>query len=300
MRVALGLSKPMPLARRRYSARRTLIEAGSMILGVILLIWSLLPIYNMLLIALDPEEGEIEFAGNLWVPEPSLEGFRAVVTQEARYLENFWRQFGNSVYIGLLTVLLTVLIGSLASFAVSRMRLSRSSLLTKTALITYGIPASFLIVPYYRVMHDYGLSDNLWAVIAAQVTFATPFAILILQLYARLIPFELDDAARVDGASAIQVYLRIYLPLMMPALAVVAIYALLLAWNDYLYQAVLLSVRNMTVSVAQGQLFTDTDAPWNAMMAAAIIYALPPFAIFCALRRHIAAGLRGVGSGNSL
>jgi multiple sugar transport system permease protein len=73
----------------------------------------------------------------------------------------------------------------------------------------------------------------------AQVTFATPFAILILQLYARLIPLELDDAARVDGASAVQVYLRIYLPLMTPALAVVAIYALLLAWNDYLYPAVL-------------------------------------------------------------
>ena len=72
-----------------------------------------------------------------------------------------------------------------------------------------------------------------------------------MQLYAKLIPFELDDAARVDGASPVQLYLRIYLPLMTPALAVVAIYALLLAWNDYLYQAVLLSVRNMTVSVTQ-------------------------------------------------
>ncbi len=94
-------------------------------LGIVLLIWSLLPVYNMLLIALDPEEGEIEFDGNIWPPEPSLEGFRAVVTQEARYLEDFWHQFGNSLYIGLLTMVLTVLIGSLASFAVSRMRLSK-------------------------------------------------------------------------------------------------------------------------------------------------------------------------------
>jgi multiple sugar transport system permease protein len=140
-------------------------------------------------------------------------------------------------------------------------------------------------------MHSYGLSDNPWAVIAAQVTFATPFAILILQLYAILIPFELDDAARVDGASAIQVYLRIYLPLMTPALAVVAVYALLLAWNDYLYQAVLLSVRNMTLSVTQGQLFTDVDAPYNAMMAAGIIYVLPPIALLFALRRYVVAGL---------
>jgi ABC-type glycerol-3-phosphate transport system permease component len=69
------------------------------------------------------------------------------------------------------------------------------------------------------------------------------------------------------------------------------IYALLLAWNDYLYAAVLLAVRNMTVAVTQGQLFSDTDAPWNAMMAAAIIYVLPPIALLFALRRYVVAGL---------
>jgi len=277
--------------RRRYRLRPALVEAGSVILGAALLIWSLLPIYNMFLIALDPEEGEIEFDGNLWPPEPSLEGFRAAVTQEARYLEDFWHQFGNSVYIGVATMALTVLIGSLASFAVGRMRLSKASLLTNSALLTYAIPASLLIVPYYGIMHTYGLSDNLWAVIAAQVTFATPFAIIILQLYSKLIPFELDDAARVDGASAPQVYLRIYLPLMTPALAVVALYALLLAWNDYLYQAVLLSVRHMTLSITQGQLLVDVDAAWNAMMAAGILYALPPVVLLFALRRYVAASL---------
>jgi multiple sugar transport system permease protein len=140
-------------------------------------------------------------------------------------------------------------------------------------------------------MHSYGLSENLWAVIAAQVTFATPFAILMLQLYAGLIPFELDDAARVDGASPVQMYLRIYLPLMIPALAVVAIYSLMLAWNDYLYPVVLLAVRNMTVAVTQGQLLSDTDAEWNAMMAAAIIYVLPPIALLFALRRYVVASL---------
>jgi multiple sugar transport system permease protein len=277
--------------------RRVLTEAGSVVLGVGLLVWSLLPVYNMLLIALDPEEGEIEFAGNLWPPEPSLEGFIDVVTQEARYLEEFWEQFGNSLYIGLLTMVLTVLIGSLASFAVGRLRLSKGSLLTNAALLTYAIPASFLIVPYYRIMHGYGLGHSPWAVIAAQVAFATPFAILILQLYAKLIPFELDDAARVDGASAVQLYLRIYLPLMTPALAIVAIYAFLLACNDYLYPAVLLLPGNTTVSVTQGLLFTDADAPWNAMMAAAIIYVLPPLAVLFALRRYVVASLIMLRSG---
>jgi multiple sugar transport system permease protein len=271
---------------------RRLTFAGSVVLGAIIAFWSLLPLYEMFQIALDPEEGEIEFDGNLWPHEPSLESFRAVVTQQARYLEDFWHQLGISLFIGLMTVALTLLVGSLASFAVSRMRLARGSLLTNAALFTYVIPASFLIVPYYRIMYGYGLAENSWAVIAAQVTFATPFAILILLLYGRLIPFELDDAARADGASAPQVYLRIYLPLMTPALAVVAIYSLLLAWNDYLYPAVLLSVRNMTVSVTQGQLFEDVDAPYNAMMAAAILYLLPPVVLLFAVRRYIAASLR--------
>ena len=294
--MSVALAFPQAARRPRYRLRRILIEPGAAILGVVLLIWSLLPVYNMFLIALDPEEGEIEFDGNLWPPEPSLQGFRDVVTQQARYLEDFWHQFGNSVFIGLLTMVLTVVIGSLASFAVSRLRLSKGPLLTNTALLTYTIPASFLIVPYYWIMHAYGLSDNLWGVIAAQVAFAIPFAILILHLYASLIPLELDDAARVDGASPIQVYLRIYLPLMVPVLAVVAIYALLLAWNDYLYQAVLLSTRNMTVSMTQGQLFADVDAEWNAMMAAAIIYVLPPIALLFALRRYVAASLTMVSA----
>jgi len=265
-------------------------EAGSMVLGLVLLIWSLLPIYNMFLIALDPEEGEIEFTGNIFPPEPSLDAFRVVVTQEDRYLEQFWQQFGNSLCIGLATMVLTVLIGSLASFAAGRMRLGKGWWLTGAALLTYAIPAALLAIPFQRAMHSYGLTDTPWAVIAAQVTLATPFAILILRYYASLIPLELDDAARIDGASAVQLYWRIYLPLMAPALAVVAVYALVLAWNDYLYQVLLLtSPGKTTVAMMQGHLFEDPDAAWNAMMAAAILYALPPIAIFYALRRYVAA-----------
>jgi multiple sugar transport system permease protein len=287
--VSIALASAAPPRRRRL--RSALVEGGSAVLGLVLLVWSLAPVYNLFLIALDPEEGEIEFSGNIWPPHPSLAAFGDVVLQKARYLEHFWRLFGNSLYIGLATMALTVLIGSLASFAVDRLRLAKGSLLTNAALLTYAIPASFLIVPYYRLMHDYGLLDNPWAVIAAQVTFATPFAILMLQLYGRLIPLDLDDAARIDGASAPQVYLRIYLPLMTPALAVVGFYALLLAWNDYLYQAAMLSVKNMTVSVTQGNLFVDIDAPWNAMMAAAIIYVLPPILLLFAIRRYVVASL---------
>ena len=141
-------------------------------------------------------------------------------------------------------------------------------------------------------MASYGLSDTLWSIIAADVTFATPYAILILQQYAKLIPLELDEAAQVDGASPVQVYMRLYLPLMMPALAAVGTFALLLAWNEYQYQYLLLSsTHNTTVAVAIAQFFNIDEAPWNYMMAIAIIYSLPPIVIFYALRRYMTAGL---------
>ena len=293
---AAAASAELALARRRHRRRRVLVEAGSVVLAVILLIWSLIPVYNMFLIALDPEEGEIEFTGNIWPPEPSLDAFGVVLTQADRYLEHFWQQFANSLFIGLMTMLLTVLIGSLAGFAASRMRLGKGSWITNTALVTYVMPAAFLTIPFYRVVHSYGLANNPWGVIAAQVTFATPFAILILRHYASLIPLELDDAARVEGASSVQVFWRIYLPLITPALAVVAIYALVLAWNDYFYQFVLLTTpAQMTVAMMQGHMFEDPDAAWNAMMAAAIIYSLPPIAVFFALRRYVVAGLSTEG-----
>jgi multiple sugar transport system permease protein len=279
-------------ARRRRRLRQIAVEASSVALGAILLIWSLIPIYNMLLIALDPNEGETEFAWLIWPPEPSLNSFWAVLSQGYWYLENFWQQFANSFYVGLLTMVLTVLIASLASFAVGRMRLARARLLTKIALLTYIVPASLLAIPFMRVALRYGLSDNLWAVIAAEIMFAMPFAVLVLQQYATIIPIEFDEAARIDGASPLQVYRHIYLPLMAPALAAVGTFALLLAWGEYLYQYLLLSsARNWTVAVAIEQFFDADEAPWNYMMALAIIYSLPPIAIFYALRRYMAAGL---------
>ena len=288
-----------PALRPRYRLRRVLAEVASVTLGLVLLIWSLTPVYNMLLIALDRDEGDIEFEGIIWPPDPSLHSFYTVLTQGYWLVEDFWHQFGNSFFIGLMTMFLTVLIGSLAGFAFGRMRSGKGWLVVNAPLLTYMVPASFLVIPFTRLMASYGLSNTLWAIIAANVTFATPYAILILQQYGKLIPIELDEAAQVDGASPVQVYRRIYLPLMTPALAAVGTYALLLAWNEYLYQYVLLSsTRNMTVAVAIAQFFNSDEAPWNYMMATAIIYSLPPIVIFYALRRHMAAGLtRGAVKG---
>jgi multiple sugar transport system permease protein len=276
---------PIDVRRPRLAA-----HFGAGALGIAVLIWTLVPVYNMFLIALS-DDGD-EFTGAIWPDDWNWDSFRVVVTQDYWYLEHFWVQFGNSVIVGLASMVLTALIASLAAFALGRMRLRNGWIVSDTALLTYILPNAFLVIPFVHLMNLYGLGDSLWSVVAAQVTFATPFAILILHQFSKLIPMEVDEAAKVDGATPFQVYRHVYVPLLAPALIAVGLYAFLLAWNDYLYQFLLLSSpANSTVAVAINQFFDSDEAPWNYMMAVALIYALPPIAVYFVLRRFVVSGL---------
>ena len=273
------------LRRRRY-----LNIAGTALLSMVIVVWSLAPIYNMVLISLEPE-GDV-FTDHIWPRVPSFESFWGVLTQGHWYLVHFWHQFGNSLYLGLMVTLFTLLFGSLTSFSIGRMRIRHGWLVSNCALLTYVIPASFLAIPFYRIMQNYGLANNPWSVIAALVAFATPYAIFVFQEYGRSIPIEVDESARIDGASPLQIYRRIYLPLMAPALVAVGTYALLLAWNEFLYQFLLLSdKRSMTVPVALAAFLNSDEAPWNYMMATAMVYAVLPVAVYYMVRGRMTAGL---------
>jgi multiple sugar transport system permease protein len=284
-RAVSGVREHRALRRRRY-----LSLGGTALLSILIVVWSLAPIYNMVLISLEPE-GDV-FTDHIWPRVPSFESFWGVLTQGHWYLEHFWHQFGNSLYLGVMVTFFTLLFGSLTSFSIGRMRIRHGWLVSNCALLTYVIPASFLAIPFYRIMQNYGLANSPWSVIAALVAFATPYAIFVFQEYGRSIPIEVDESARIDGASPLQIYRRIYLPLMAPALVAVGTYALLLAWNEFLYQFLLLSTKSsMTVPVALAQFLNSDQSPWNYMMATAIVYALPPVVIYYAFRRRMAAGL---------
>jgi multiple sugar transport system permease protein len=283
-------ARAMSRAQRAERVRRYLSTAGTVVLSAAIIVWTLLPIYNMVLISLEPE-GDV-FTDHIWPRLASFESFRGVLTQGHWYLEHFWRQFANSIYMGAWVTFLTLAIGTFTAFSIGRMRVRHGWLVSNAALMTYVIPSSFLAIPFYRIMQNYGLSNNLWSVIAALVAFATPYAFFVFQEYGRSIPIEVDESARIDGASPGQIYLRIYLPLMAPALVAVGTYAMLLAWNEYLYQFLLLSSKSsMTVPVALAQFLNSDQSPWNFMMATAIIYAVPPVAVYYAFRRRMTAGL---------
>ena len=276
--------------RRSARRRRYLSNALAAGLSVVVLIWTILPLYNIVMVSL--EDNSDVFTDKLLPSAPSFDGYRVVFTEGYWYLQDFWHQFGNSIYVGAATTFLTLAIASAASFSIARMRIRHGWMLSNVALMTYVIPQSFLAIPFYRIMQDYGLTNNLWSVIAAMVTFATPYAMFIFQQYSRSIPIELDESARIDGASPVQIYLRIYLPLMAPALVAVGTYALLLAWNEYLYQFLMLSdKRSMTVPVALAAFLNSDEAPWNYMMATAVVYAILPIAIYYLVRGRMTAGL---------
>ena len=280
-------SERMRRAARRW---RYLTNAGAAVVSALLLVWTLTPIYNIIMVSLEAE-GDVAVT-HIWPPEPSVASFWVVLTEGHWYLEAFWHQFGNSVFLAAMVTLLVLLIGSLTSFSISRMRIRNGWVITNAALLTYVIPASFLAIPFFLIMHHYGLQNSPWSVISVLVTFATPYAIFIFQEYGRSIPLELDESARIDGASPLHIYFRIYLPLMAPALVAVGTYALLLAWNEYLYQFLLLSNdQSMTVAVALGKFLNSDVAPWNYMMATAIIYALPPLATYYMFRNRMSSGL---------
>jgi multiple sugar transport system permease protein len=270
--------------------RRGLGGVGLAALALVVLVWTLLPIYHMVMLALTPVSEA--FAGRYWPEHATLENFRIVLQEDHFFLQNFWRQLANSVVVALGTMALVLAVATLASFAIGRLRLRFGHFISNAALLTYLIPAAFLAIPFYKVMGEYGLLNSRMALVFAMSTFAIPYAIWVLRQYAESIPMELDEAAKVDGATALQILRMVYIPLLRPALIAIGTYALLLAWNEYLYAFLLLSTEKQhTLPVAMGYFLVTDDSPWPILMATAIIYALPPAALYYAVRKYMVSGL---------
>src|SRR5213079_2118317 len=235
---------------------------------------------------------ESAFSGKLWPDHPTLHNFGVVFRQEHFYLHHFWQQFWNSLLIAVTVGLLTLLIATAAAFAISRLKVKGGRAIMNLALFTYFIPAAFLAVPMYRTMGNYGLINTDWGLILAMVTIAAPYSIWVLKQASDKLPVELDEAAIMDGASPMQLFRLVYVPLMLPSLVAVGTYALLLAWNEYLYAFLLLSKdTNVTLAVALGNFLAADDSPWELLMTTGLIYALPPAAIYYVFRRYMVSGL---------
>lgn len=266
------------------------VEARLLLIGIPVFIWTMIPIYHLFLFSISPKEDA--FSGKLWPAHPTLNNFAIVFGEKHYFLSHFWLQLWNSTVIAVAVGALTLFIATAAAFSISRLRVKGGRLIMNLALFTYFIPAAFLAVPMYRTMGIYGLLNNHWALILAMVTIASPYAIWVLKQASDKLPVELDEAATMDGATTLQLFRLVYVPLMMPSLVAVGTYALLLAWNEYLYAFLLLSKdTDITLPVALGNFLAADDSPWELLMTTGLIYALPPAAIYYAFKRYMVAGL---------
>ena len=273
-----------------WTWRSTLTEAKLLLIGIPLFLWTMIPVYHLVLFSISPRDSAT--SGRLWPKEPTLQNFNFVFYQKHFYLDYFWIQLGNSVLIATAVAFITLVISSFAAFAISRLRVHGGRTVLNMALFTYFIPAAFLAVPMYKTMGVYGLLNSQWALILAMVTIASPYCIWVLKQASDKLPYELDEAARMDGASPMQLFRLVYLPLMVPSLVAVGTYSLLLAWNEYLYAFLLLSRDDtVTLAVALGNFLSADDSPWELLMATGLVYALPPAAIYYTFKRYMVSGL---------
>jgi multiple sugar transport system permease protein len=270
--------------------RKFMNEAGLLLVGIPVFLWTIIPVYHMFLFAISSKDSAL--SGNLFPEQPTLQNFRMVFKQQHHYLEFFWNQLLASTIIAFSVGVLTLVIASLAAFAISRLRVTGGRWLMNAALFTYFIPAAFLAVPMYKAIANYGLLDTKLAMILAMTTLATPYAVWVLKQASDKLPVELDEAAIIDGATAVQLFRLVYLPLIAPAMVAIGIYAVLLAWNEYLYAFLLMSKeREVPLSVALGLFLSADDSPWELLMATGFLYALPPAAIYYAFKRYMVGGL---------
>jgi len=255
---------------RRSFRRSVSTEAKLLLVGIPVFIWTMLPIYHIFLFAISNKDQA--FGGKLWPEHPTLRNFAIVFNQENYFLNHFWLQLWNSLIIAVAVGALTLVVATCAAFAISRLKARGGRTVMNLALFTYFIPAAFLAVPMYKAMGVYGLLNHQWALILAMVTIAAPYSIWVLKQSSDKLPYELDEAARMDGASPLQLFRLVYLPLMAPSLVAVGTYALLLAF-------------------ALGHFLSADDSPWELLMTTGLIYALPPAAIYYTFKRYMVGGL---------
>lgn len=270
--------------------RRASVDARLLLVAIPVALWTIFPIYHMVLLAVSPKSEAL--SGKLWPDNPTLENFQIVLTQRHYYLEFFWVQLGNSVLVAFSSAAAVLFVATCAAFAISRLRVPGARVLMNLSLLTYFVPAAFLAVPMYRTMGFYDLLDRRLGLIIAMITLASPYAIWVLKQASDKLPVELDEAAAIDGATPFQIFRLVYLPLMIPALIAVGTYALLMAWNEYLYAYLIVSKDHaVTLPVGLGNFLLSDDSPWELFMATGLIYAIPPAVIYYVFRKYMVGGM---------
>jgi len=207
-------------------------------------------------------------------------------------IDAFPKIYLNSIFVTVISTLIVLAVGALSAYAIARRASFRGrSSLEALMIAVRALPGIVLLLPLYRLSSFLGLYDSLWALIFIYAGFNLPFAIWLLTSFFRQIPIELEEAARVDGASNTRMFLKILLPLAMPGIVATGVFIALLSWNEFLIPVIMAGENSKTLPVFVASFISNRTLDWGPMAAAATI-ALIPIVIFTIfIQKYLVAGL---------
>ena len=217
---------------------------------------------------------------------PTMENYRDVL-----FDSSFGRYLVNSLIVGVVATLITLLLGCMAAYGLARFSFAGRKTIAYTTLMLRTVPLAVIAVPVFMIWSDWKLTNSLSGLILLYVAVNLPFTIWLLYGFVLQIPVELEEAASIDGCRPWRIFLRIVLPLMRPGLAAAAIFTFRIAWNEFILALVLTDRSTRTLPVAASLFVTDIGVEWGKLMALATLIALPPLAFTFLAARQVISGL---------
>jgi len=244
------------------------------------------PLAWMVLTSIKPDREIVTAVPTVWPSVVEVDAYLRLFETT-----NFAAYFVNSITVAGSATLLTVFVGTLAAYGITRFRFAGRGTIAGVMLFTYMFAPIMIVVPFYILMRGAGLVNSHLGLVLAYTSFSLPFSMWLLRSFFQSIPLELEEAAMTDGATRPQAVARVIVPLALPGVIAVSIFTFIVAWNDYLFARVLISSDNLkTLPVGMQDLYTSTVTDWGMMMAAGVVITLPALAFFVMVQRYLIAG----------
>jgi multiple sugar transport system permease protein len=249
-------------------------------------IWSFFPIYWMILSSLRTQP-DLFSAPSLLPRRLTLESFRTLLK-----LTDYPTQFRNSLIVAVSVVAITLTISIVVAYVLTRFRVPGKSLIVSGILYAYMFPPMLLAIPLYGFFVALGIGDSLLGLVIAHCTLTLPLAIWLLWGFFKSMPFELEEAARVDGCTRLGSFVRVVLPLSIPGIITAGVFTFLLSWTDYVYALVMVtSDEHKTLPLGIASMIGSFDLQWGEAMAGAVLIIVPLFVMFTFLSRFFIQGM---------
>jgi ABC-type glycerol-3-phosphate transport system permease component len=276
---------------RRLVTRRAR-RAGLNLLGLLVALVTLFPIFWMVSTAFKPDTEWYTLSPHPFPAHPTLSNFRAVIDGSVIGLP-YWNFLKNSLFVTLTSVVASSLIALLAAVAVGRFRFRFRTTYLIMLLIVQMLPMQALVISLFIDFRSLNLLDSLVGLILAYTAWALPVTIWMLRNFVAAVPRELEEAAAIDGAGPMRVFWRILLPLVAPGLVATSVFAFIFAYNEFIFALSFLGTdtAKFTLPIYVQYFYGRNGADWGAIMAASTLFTVPVLAFFLLVQRRLRAGL---------